>query len=377
MITLPRKELAAELALLQTVVGKLTTIPVLGAVKIEAGERLKLTASNIDMTLVSELELPGLMNEPESYCVPAAPLARLVDLFDKDEVTLSPPENGRVKVQCGRSKHLLPYWPAAEFPTVDHYELATTTISGELWSEILKHTTFAMLEHKGDIRQSDQKFTGLHLTLADGKLTVAATDKLRLAIATIPLDGPVFSVIVQQMAIPALKRFSSGTVEIGVGGHLDGFLVVRQGARTLVVRLLDDKPLPWTTLFPASYAHTAEIATDELSAALKRALVTAAERASFVVNGLKWTMSGNELLIESRDGDRGKSDELVALSCPSLNGDALSLGINGQQVVDYLALAGEKTRCEFTAGANVVRLSPVEKAAFDYQYLTNVVNLRW
>jgi DNA polymerase-3 subunit beta len=189
MITLPRAELATELALLQSVISKYVTMPILDTIRFEAGDSLRLTASSVDVTLTTELPLPGLVNEPKSWCVPIKPLAQLVALFDKDEVTLEQ-AGGRIKVQCGRSKHLLPMLSAAEFPEPDAVEAEMITIDGDLLSTILRHTAFAVLPQAGDLRQSDQKFTGLHLTLADGVLTVAATNKLRLAMARVPLTSP-------------------------------------------------------------------------------------------------------------------------------------------------------------------------------------------
>lgn len=378
MITLPRKDLLTELALLQTVISKYATMPVLQAVRIEAGERLRLTASSIDVTLTCEMPLPGLLNEPESFCVPIKPLAQLVTLFEKDEVTLERLDNGRVKVQCGRSKHLLPYFPVSDFPEPDAVIAETVTIKGELLSAMLSHTAFAVFALAGDVRTGDQKFTGLHWTLVDGRLTIAATNKLRLAIARTPLAGGDFAVITPQQVIPALRKFNTGDVEIGVSAN-GNLMLVRAGSRLLTMRLLVDKPLHWASLFPAKYDHIAEIETGMLADSLRRALVTSDDRPSFVINGLKWLVSGGELQIESRDGDQGKSEELIAVDCPSLNGNAITVGMNGPQVLDYLNLdiAGEKTRVELTEGMHVVRLSPVVVREFEYEYLVNTISLKW
>lgn len=378
MIIIPRKLLADELSLLQSAISKYVTMPILDTVRFEVtGDNLRLTASSIDVTLTSELPLPGLVNEPEILCVPIKPLAQLVSLFEGDEIRIER-QAGRVRIQCGRSKHLLPLLDHTEFPATDTVEAETVTLSGELLASMLKHTAFAVFELANDVRQSDSKFTGLHWTLANGTLTIAATDKLRLAIARTPLTGAEFAVIVPQQVIPALKRFNAGQVEIGVSVN-GNVMLVRAGSRQLTCRLLVDKPLDWPSLFPNTYDHTAEVDTTALTSALKRALVTSAERPSFVVNGLKWIATSNELTIESRDGDNGKSDEVVAISCPSLNGSAVCVGMNGAQVVDYLNLdvAGERTRLEITEGSHVVRLSPVAVKEFAYEYLVNTIGLRW
>jgi DNA polymerase III sliding clamp (beta) subunit (PCNA family) len=167
-------------------------------------------------------------------------------------------------------------------------------------------------------------------------------------------------------------------VEIGVSAS-GNLMMVRAGGRLLTMRLLVDKPLDWVSLFPAKYDHAAEIETSVLADSLKRALVTSDDKPSFVINGLKWQVGGDELHIESRESDHGKSEESLSITCPSLNGNVITIGINGTQVVDYLSLdvAGEKTQVEITEGSHVIRLSPVAVKEFEYEYLVNTIGLRW
>jgi hypothetical protein len=156
-------------------------------------------------------------------------------------------------------------------------------------------------------------------------------------------------------------------------------MVVRSAGRQRTMRLLIDKPLDWINLLPTTYAHTVEVESDLLANSLRRALVTSTDAPSFVVNGLKWTAGSNELLIESRDGDKGKSDEMLPITCPSLNGGSITLGMNGTQVLDYLNLdvVGERTRVEMTKGLHVIRLTPAVAKEFSYEYLVNTVTLKW
>jgi DNA polymerase III sliding clamp (beta) subunit (PCNA family) len=183
---------------------------------------------------------------------------------------------------------------------------------------------------------------------------------------------------VPQSLIPALKRFNAGDVQMGVSAN-GNLMIVRAGNRQLTARLLVDKPLDWASLFPKTYKHAVQIDSGPLTGTLKRVLVTSDDRPSFVVNGLKFTLGSGELAIESRDGDCGKSDEALVVDCPSLNGDSVTIGVNGPQVLDYLSLdiAGEKTRLEVTPEIHVFRLSPVTPKAFEFEYLVNTITLKW
>lgn len=371
--TISRQQLTAELTLLSAALKKKETLPILSYVKLEfQGTRLTQTATNLNVTLTSELGLLAGSN-PESYCLPLRQLSQLIKLFDGDEVHLTTRANSRIEVKCGSSRHLLPSQPEAEFPDVDRATLTEAiTINSERLTLMLEHISFAVLVPQGDLRQSEQRFTGIAVTLSDNELTVAATNKLRLAIARTKVTGPEFSVIIEAQAADILRGFE-GEVQLGL---MDNFFIAKCGPRQLITRIFMDKPFDWKAMFPIDYAHQVELQSEPLAKALRRALVTGRESARFVIDGLKWTLSGDTLAIESKGGDSGKSDERLAITCPSLNGSSLAFGVNGASLLEYLSLT-EKTLCQFSEGKSVIRFTPVTAKEFEYEFLANTVNLRW
>jgi DNA polymerase III subunit beta len=370
MITINRVQLAAELALLVNVTERQVTIPILSTVMLGlVGDTLTLTATDLNTTLVSEVAAQG---ETWGGCVPLRQLHDLIKLMSGDELQLTPKPNGRIEVKQGRSKHLLPVLPVSDFPDTDRPEAEGLDVDAALFNRMLNHVTFAALTISDQVKQSNFKFTGVNLTIKDGRLILAATNIMRFAVASCPLESSLeLEAIIPRQAISVLESMRDSKLSIDVSPNFAHFA---NGQRHLYTRLIDDKFPDWQAIFPKVYGHSAEVVTDELSKAIKRAMLTTSER-RFVTDGLRWTLSGDELLIETRGGDRGKSDEVVTITCPSLNGNSLQLGMNGAQVVDALSLLGEKVTCQFSDGTNIVAMLPAQSDV-NFAYYINTVSLK-
>lgn len=369
-----RQQLSNELTLLSTVREKKDTLPALSHVLMETSNNalLKLTVTNLNETLISNKVSVLSGSDPQTCCIPLRQLSQLIKLLDNDEVKLTVLSNGRLEVKSNRSKHILPTLKVEEFPETDSAKVGTLPIAASLLEPMLSHVLFARLVPSGDLRLTEQKFTGIHLTLKDNELTIAGTDRLRLAIARCKVSGPDFSVVIDVQGAEVVQGFE-GEVKIGAS---ESFFVAESEGRRLISRTFNDKPFDWRAMFPVEYQHQIELPTEPLLKALRRTLLTGKESARFVIDGLKWTLSGDTLAIESKGGDAGKSEEEISITCPSLNGSSLVLGVNGASLLEYLSLA-EKTFCQFSEGKSVIRFTPAVAKEFEYEFLANTVNLKF
>lgn len=368
--TVNRKALADELAALQSVAERRTTMPILEYVMLGlVGDELTLTASSLDVSLITEVQAEG---EAWGGCVPCKQLYQLARLLDAETVTFKPDEHS-VVIKAGRAKHKLPLARAGEFPEIEQADSERVSVPAETFAEMLNSVAFAVMQPSDGLSNSQQRFTGVNMIVRDGVLSLTATNITRLATVSCAVESSLqLDVIIPGDALPALRMLTTGTVEIGLTGTLICFV---NGQRRLYIRRLHDDKFPdWKAMFPQAYEHEAKIATADLGAAIKRALITGSE-GRLVTLGLRWTWANGGLLIETRGGDRGKSDELVAIECPSLNGQPVVLGMNGQQVLDALSLLGERMTCRFSNGTNVVELVP-DSSPVGFTYYINTVSLK-
>lgn len=368
-----RGSLLAELRLLRSIVESKAKIPMLQMVRLSymEGDVLNLAATDMDTSVLTEVAASG-----QSYhgCVPCKQLYGLVKLFSDDKLKFTPRSNGRLEISCGKASHKLPVVNVTDFPEIERAEGETIMVDTAVFNRMLQATAFAALTTSDYINQSDQRFTGIDIQVKKGRLNITATNTKQLASASIAVDSPLeFETVIPRQAVGPLLETNEGPLTIDLS---ESRLHFANGTRHLYTRRLTDDKFPdWRGGFPAEYEHAAEIETATLDQAIKRAMLTANE-GRFVKDGLRWTLGPNELLIETRGGDKGKSDEVVAISCPSLNGSPVVLGMNGVHVVDGLSLLGDKATFRFSAGANVVELRPVAVSDIAFTYYISTVSLR-
>jgi DNA polymerase-3 subunit beta len=355
MITTSRPQLAAELALLATVIEQKGTIPVLATVMLGCdGETLRLTATNLDTTLVCELPATG---EPWGGCVPHGQLARLIKLLDGDEVELRPGK--RLEIRCGSSKHFLPITPLANFPEVDQVEGEQFILPTARLAEMVTATAFALLPASDTIKADEFRFTGLTLRSDGERLEACATMKVVTAIAETALPVPPFEVIIPASGVAALQKLEGEAINVRVSANHAEFSA---GPRTLTCRTLMGTFPDWRAFVPAAKY---EVRCDPvaLKAGLQRAMITMDTTNAVGYEPLRLSFTKEQVEVETL-GTNGKSHEVVAVES-NLNGEPLRVGVVGKQVLSVLregqsiALVDGNQPLVFTDEADGLRLTRI------------------
>lgn len=369
--TVNRKLLLSELAGLQSVAERKGTIPILSTILFQFdGEYLYLTATDLDRTMLTRLPASG---EPWGGCVPARQLYALARLLEGDGVTLTPQPNGRLQVKCGAGKHLLPTYPTTEFPAVDTPSDGLLTLDAALLTAMIQSVQFSMLPDNGVVKAADQRFTGLQMSLGEGKFRLEASRKVTFAVAECVAEGETFTTIIPPSAINALLALAdSGNVTIGITESRATF---HNGERTLIARLFVANQFPDFTKLIPEFTQSATVESSALKLAIQRSLLTTNTDRLNRPESLKLTFAQKELTVESQGGDSGKSDELIPVTS-NLNGEAQVFGIFGNQILDWLAVAGNQVKVELNA-PTLIRLSSEGEQTFKSEYLVCGCNLKW
>lgn len=346
MITVSRAVLRDELVLLASIVSKDVIGPLETVMLGCDGEHLMLTATNRDATVISEIPVQG---DVWGGCVPAHQLKALVKLFDGDEITLTPKK--QLEIRCGTSKHLLPLTPIEQFPEIDRLDsLDEFELPAELLREMIKAVTFAMMPDA--INPADFKFTGLSLRAMEGTLEVMASKKTVTAIAEAESPAALPPVILPAVAVDALERLLDGdTVTIQ---RSDNSVEFTCGPRTLIARQLMGQFPAWRTFLP-EFKYEVAVNHAEFKAGLQRAMVTMGVDNAAGYEPLRLTFSKEQVVVESRGGDRGKSLEPVAITS-NLNGEPLAIGVIGSQILKVL----------YGETVNLALFSPEQPLLFRY-----------
>ena len=173
--TVRKFDLLQELALIQGVVERKTTIPILANVLVHAeGGELGIAATDLEIGLrsvcVSKTTVPGTIT------LPAKRLYEIVRALPDKEIKFKHSEANWVTVTCGSSRFRIAGLPQDDFPTLPEAKSSIGKIPAGVLAKVISRTICA-------ISTEDSKYTlsGALLLLKPGSITMVATDGHRLA----------------------------------------------------------------------------------------------------------------------------------------------------------------------------------------------------
>jgi DNA polymerase-3 subunit beta len=226
--------------------------------------------------------------------------------------------------------------------------------------------------------------TGIRMEIEGDRLTLAATDRYRLAVRELvwhpdsPTTAAVALIQAKSLADTARALADSEQIHLALatGGAGEGIIgfegAVDDRRRRATTRLLDGEFPKYRSLLPTESAATATVEEAVLAEAVKR-MALVAERNTPV----RMTFSDGEVLLEAGTGDEAQATELVACQ---FDGEPLTIAFNPTFLLDGLAALGAPfAEFSFTASTKPAVLagrSDADSAADDtYRYLLMPVRL--
>src|SRR5437899_8245274 len=210
--TVRKFDLLQELTLIQGVVERKTTIPILANVLLHAeGGELRIAATDLETGLksmcASKTTVPGTIT------LPAKRLFEIVRALPDKEIKFKRGEANWVTVTCGSSRFRIAGLPQEDFPALPDPKPVVAKIPADALARIISRTIFA-------ISTEDSKYTlsGALLLLKPGSITMVATDGHRLAhvekAETLDEVREEIKVLVPRKAMAELVRIISESADL-------------------------------------------------------------------------------------------------------------------------------------------------------------------
>jgi DNA polymerase III subunit beta len=334
-IRVTRSEFLGELAPMQGIVERKTTIPVLSHLLLTAREdRLHMAATDLDVSLTSWTEAD--VKREGGIAVQAKKLMEIIRSLTGEEVLLVQEEPRVLTIRAGRSRFKIHGLSPDDFPTLPTVEEGRRVEIpfGELRRMISK-ILFAV-----SAEESRFQLNGALLKLKDGSLEMVATDGHRLALVEGGLEsaGGEDSVLVPRKALQELQRFEGeGKLTYGRGEH---HLSFRLGRRELICRILEGT-------FP-DYERVIAKDNDKKVLFDRKILVDAVQRAALMTGdrarAVRLQFATDQVVISAVNSDLGEAVEEVACD---YEGPEFRVGINPDYLTQFLAaVETEKIRLE-------------------------------
>ena len=341
-IRVQRNEFVSELAPMQGIVERKTTIPILSHLLLTArGDRLHLAATDLDVSLTSFCEAE--IRQEGGIAVQAKKLMEIIRSLTADEVLLVQEEPRVLTIRAGRSRFKIHGLPPDDFPTLPGVEdNQQVEIPFGSFRRMIAKILFAV-----SAEESRFQLNGALLKLKDGGLELVATDGHRLALVESGLDGGGNdSVLVPRKALQELQRIEAdGNLAYRRGEH---HLSFRLGRRELICRILEGTFPDYERVIAKDNDKKVVFDRKPLSEAVQRVSLLTGDRARAV----RLQFASDQMVISAANPDLGEAVEEV--SC-NYEGPEFRVGINPDYLTQFLAavetdrirleLKDENTQC--------------------------------
>ncbi|MDD8020271.1 MAG: DNA polymerase III subunit beta [Acidobacteriota bacterium] len=347
-----------ELSLLQGIVEKRTTMPILANVLMTANsQRVELIATDLEVGMKSvfqaEVKEEGrvAVNGKKLFdFIRLLPEDRNIDFLKKDDYMIVRSGESEIKIVAAQEED----FPAIEECAFDnHLSFPLDTFKG-----MVDCVFYAITQ--------EQRYylNGALLSINNNQLELVSTDGHRLAYTKREIEdlkvGKEINQIVSKKTLNEIKKFENGRIEFDFD---DNSLFFRVQNRVLISRIIESKFPNYQAVIPKNNPNLLFINREELVSAIKRVSVLSAERS----RGIKFEIKQGELRLFSSNPEMGEARDKVDVE---YQGEDLEIGFNSQYLLDFLlTLSCAKVRMEIKDENSAVLMKPEPEENGVYLYV--------
>lgn len=326
--TIAREVLLRPLSVLQGVVPRRHTLPILSHLRLEInGQELILTGLDLEVELTWRVNLDTVM-QAGTITVPAKKLADICRSLSEGSILEFALEEHRAVVRSGRSRFVLTTLPAADFPSIEVSPIQhQINLPQKQLLNLIQRTDFAMA--KQDVRFY---LNGMLFELSTGRLRCVATDGHRLALVNLNLDTPELektSMIVPAKAVIDLVKLldeSDEPVSLLFG---EKHFQVNLGNATFVSKHIEGKYPDYEQVIPRAADKLIVCNRLEFRQMLSRISILANEK----LNGIHLQLSDDNLTLIAKNTEQEEAEANLAIN---YRGESLEIGFNVGYLIDVM-----------------------------------------
>lgn len=345
--SLPKEAFLEELQLLQGVVEKRNTMPIL------ANILMNVSVSDIEMT-GTDLEV-GLrthvganIEKSGGITVNGKKIFEIVKSLPEGQTVQVERADDNLEIRAGDSEFKILCLPKEDYPQVPEpkFERDIQLPLKDL-KDMIGQVYYAITQ--------EQRYylNGALLSLKNRQVELISTDGHRLSYTKKAQDGlkldKDISVIVAKKTLNEIRKFEDETVAFDLD---ENNLFFRVGKRTLISRIIESKFPNYQAVIPKDNPDRLVISREELANAIRRVSLLSAERSK----GIKFTIEKNRMRLFSSNPEIGEARDKLTVE---YKGRDLEIGFNAQYLLDFLtAVASERVVFEIKDENSAVLLKP-------------------
>ncbi len=327
-------------------------VPVLGGVLLDGASSTEtLSLSAFDYEVSARVELAAMIGESGRGLVSGrllADIARSLPPHPVDVVL----DGARLAITCGSTKFSLPTMPVEDYPQLPELPPVAGALAPDTFA-----TAVAQVAVAAGRDDTLPMLTGIRVEITESTLTMAATDRFRLAVREFgwePTGGvePTAVLVPARTLADAAKTFGpgGGPLQLALAAG-EGLLGLAGGGRRCTTRLLDAEFPPYRKLLPTEHTSVAVLDVPPLVEAVKRVSLVA-ERGTQV----RLEFTDGSLRCSAGGEDEGSAEEELACE---FDGEPLTIAFNPGYLLDGLGvLHSERVHLSFTTPSRPALLRP-------------------
>jgi DNA polymerase-3 subunit beta len=290
----------------------------------------EITLSGSDLETSAKAKLKAEISQKGKVLVPGRLLAEISRALPAKPITFNL-EGSRVLVTAANAKFTLPTLPLVEYPTLPELPTASGSLSSDLFATAVNQVAIAA--GKDD---SLPTLTGVFVEINKNQITLAATDRYRLAVRELNWSATDSNIettsLLRARTLAEAAKSLIGTSQVTIAlpatttnEKLVGFI---SEGKSMTSRVLDGSFPPFRHLLPNSSTADAIIEVAPLLDSVRRVALVTDKTVPLRLN-----FSNNTLQLEAGTGDEATATEKLDIN---YKGEDINIAFNPTFLTDGL-----------------------------------------
>jgi DNA polymerase-3 subunit beta len=328
-IIVRKSDLVRELQLVQGIVERKNSIPVLSNVLAEArGEEVRISATDLDVSL--RCGCAAQVVHEGAITLAAKKLYEIARSLPESDVHIKVQKDSWAVIESERVSFKMAGLPREDFPSLPEGGGSSgVEIPGPVLRDLIARTSFAMTAE--DARYY---LAGALLVLEKDSVAMVATDGHRLAYARRETPLRIVEpsrVLVPRKAIHEIARLLE-LEDVATFEAKDNHLVFSVGGRTLASKTIEGQFPAFEKVIAIEGDKSVTLDRERAATAVRRVSLLSSERSRAV----KLSLSRGKLDLSASSPDLGEARESIPIE---YDGGDVEIGFNAQYLLDFLAAA--------------------------------------
>jgi DNA polymerase-3 subunit beta len=299
---------------------------------IDVGDEITLSGSDLESS--TKAVFKAQVEQKGKVLVPGKLLAEISRSLPTKAVTLKL-EGTKVLVSAGSAKFTLPTLPLSEYPNLPQIPPTTGSIKSDLFTTAVNQV--AVAAGKDD---SLPTLTGVFIEINKNQLTMAATDRYRLAVRELNWQAADSNIEATALlrartiadAAKSLITTSNINISLAPTNSNEKLVGFSCDGKTMTTRVLDGSFPPFRHLLPNDSISQAVIEVAPFLDSVRRVALVTDKTVPLRLN-----FSNNTLKLEAGTGDEAQASESIDIN---YKGDEINIAFNPTFLTDGLAAIG-------------------------------------